>query len=940
MRLFFAVAGVLLILKTNQAKAAVRQSPWLSDILAAQAQQLQLLQHLVGCLVDQKETKPSPPAPALTLPDPYGDLIRDLPVFSYDKDDETTFDAWIKRYRPVIDDRGTSLTDERKRNLVIDKLDNSAYKTYAEHVLPLNPRDIDLSTTIQNLTLLFGPKRTLIRRRFEFLQSTCAPLSSTNVPYRDFGNTIKKKFEDAAMNDVDGESLKCLVFVAGLADPSHSEMRLRLLNHFNRMKEGDPSPALDDFINECETFVTLRSDNSTMEHKDVNAAYRSRFSKKKRRNYRHRSPTQERPQRQKANNSADLDATQPRSRNGNNRRNYRCKNVAVPTHDARTYLKVQIFGRPIRLQLDTGADITMISTDTWKAIGSPPIAEPTTPVKTADGSLMKIIGCFQANFTIYDRQRRPTNGHGTCYVTEHTNLLGLEWCIQMPEYRQLKKQYHCRLATSNLECLRNDTATHLKNTFPEVFNAGLGHCTMTKARLFLKPDARPVYKQKRPVPFASQPAVNAEIDRLLKENVLTAVDHSNWAAPIVVVKKSNGTIRICADFSTGLNDALLLHQHPLPTIEDVFSKLNGGQLFSQVDLADAYLQIEVDDDSKELLTINTHRGLFRYNRLPFGVKSAPGIFQQIIDSMIAGLPGVAAYLDDIIVTGRNADEHRRNLEGLFQRISNYGFRVRIDKCHFMMTEIRYLGNIIDKDGRRPDPEKIRAITDMPPPEDVTQLRSLLGMLNYYGAFIQDMRQLRAPMDALLKKDTPFRWSSECQNSFEKAKKILASPLLLTHYDPKLELIVAADASDYGVGAVLLHRFPDGTEKAVSHASRSLTDAEKKYGQIEKEGLALVFAVRKFHRYLFGRRFTLLTDHKPLVAIFGNKNGIPSYTANRLLRWSLILHGYDFKIEYRKTTEFGQADALSRLIAEKTPAEEDVVIAQADYKRGDGLCIQG
>ncbi|KAL6739958.1 hypothetical protein Aduo_013354 [Ancylostoma duodenale] len=170
-----------------------------------------------------------------------------------------------------------------------------------------------------------------------------------------------------------------------------------------------------------------------------------------------------------------------------------------------------------------------------------------------------------------------------------------------------------------------------------------------------------------------------------------------------------------------------------------------------------------------------------------------------------------------------------------------------------------------------------------------------------------MRQLRAPLDALLKKNTPFKWSPDCQDAFEKAKKVLASPLLLTHFDPKLELIVAADASDYDIGAVIMHRFADGTEKAICHA---------------------IDAVRKFHRYLLGRHFTLLTDHKPLLAIFGSKKGLPTYSANRLLRWSLILRGYDFTIEYRKTTNFGQADALSRLIAELTTPSEDVVIAQA------------
>nr|CDJ98010.1 RNA-directed DNA polymerase (reverse transcriptase) domain containing protein [Haemonchus contortus] len=322
---------------------------------------------------------------------------------------------------------------------------------------------------------------------------------------------------------------------------------------------------------------------------------------------------------------------------------------------------------------------------------------------------------------------------------------------------------------------REQIVAKLKVSHADVFKTGLGRCTKTKATLRLKPDAHPVFRKKRPVLYAYVAALDEEIDRLLAEQVLSPVDYSAWAAPIVVVKKSNGTLRLCADFSTGLNDALMLHQHPLPTPDDVFAKLNGGTAFTRIDFADAYLQIEVEDEAKELLTINTHRGLLRYNRLPFGVKSAPGIFQQIIDSMICGLEGCAAYLDDVIVTGRNIEEHVANLEALFKRISDYGFRVRMDKCNFLMPQLRYLGNIIDSTGRRPDPAKIEVIRKTPHPTDVGQVRSFLGMLSYYGHFISEMRQLRAPLDELLKKNVPFKWSAECQDAFQRAKDVNSLP---------------------------------------------------------------------------------------------------------------------------------------------------------------------
>ena len=245
----------------------------------------------------------------------------------------------------------------------------------------------------------------------------------------------------------------------------------------------------------------------------------------------------------------------------------------------------------------------------------------------------------------------------------------------------------------------------------------------------------------------------------------------------------------------------------------------------------------------------------------------------------------------------------------------------MEKCSFAKKEIKFLGNLISKEGRRPDPEKIHAIVEMPPPKDKKQLKSFLGMISFYSSFVPEMRSMRGLLDDLEKKDK-FSWTAEHQVAFNKLKTVLQSDLLVTHFRPEVDIVVAADACEYGLGAVISHRFPNGTEKAIAHAGRTLTKAEQNYGQIEKEALALVFAVRKFHRYLYGRRFTLLTDHKPLLSIFGSKTGVSAHSANRLQRWELSLLSYDFRIEYRKTNHFGQADALSRLIASKLPEPED------------------
>ena len=420
--------------------------------------------------------------------------------------------------------------------------------------------------------------------------------------------------------------------------------------------------------------------------------------------------------------------------------------------------------------------------------------------------------------------------------------------------------------------------------------------------------------------------VKNELQRLEQQGVISPVVTSEWAAPIVVVKKADGQIRICGDFSTGLNSALNSHQYPIALPEAIFATLAGGTIFSQLDMAEAYLQMEVEESSRHYITINTHRGLFRYNRLPFGIKSAPGIFQQCMDTMLSGLTGAVAYLDDIIVMGTSEKDHKQNLFNVLKRIQNFGFKLKINKCKFSLSEIKYLGLVIDRHGRRPDPNKVKAIREMPAPKDESTLRSFLCGINYYGTFIKNMSTIRAPLDELLKKDVKWNWSPQCQQAFQKAKDILSSDLILTHYDPNKQLVVATDATSYAIGGLVMYRFNDGTQKAISHASRTLTNTERSYSQIEKEALALVFAVQKFHQYIYGRKFILQSDHKPLISIFGSKKGIPVYTANRIQRWAIIFLAYNFKIEYISTNCFGYADMLSRLINENVNTDEGHVIA--------------
>ncbi|KFD63475.1 hypothetical protein M514_08570 [Trichuris suis] len=606
---------------------------------------------------------------------------------------------------------------------------------------------------------------------------------------------------------------------------------------------------------------------------------------------------------------------------------------SVSSNVYRRHISVNIEKKAVIFQIDTGSDLTIISVQTWKQLGSPPLSD-TSSVRatTYSGDTIPLRGSFRCAYSFGTH-----SVSGTCYVSDISshNLLGAEWIFKLGLYDQPLNSLQSSLHPEDERALIGSSEIHalsalnareyVHRRYPEICSDSLGHCKFAKASLRLRPDAQPVFRPKRPVPYAVVPLVEAELDRLEKLGVISKVNYSAWAAPLVAVRKRDGRLRLCADFSTGLNDALEMHQYPPPTPEDIFSTLNGGTVFSQIDFSDAYLQIEVSEESKELVTLNTHRGLYRYNRLPFGVKSAPGIFQQIMDTLIAGLHGVVAYLDDVIVVGKTEEDHKRNLDALLQRIPEWGFHIRLCKCQFAMPEVNYLGCIVSKNGRLPDPNRTAAITRMPVPTNVSQLRSFLGMVNHYGQFIRNLCDVRAPLDRLLRKDARFEWTPRCQQAFDQVISIITSDLLLAHYDPRQEIIVAADASSNGLGAVISHRYADGSEKAISHASRTLTSAEKHYSQIEKEALALIFALQKFHKMIHGRKFTLLTDHKPLLAIFGSKSGIPVYTASRLQRWATIALAYNFIVHYRRTSSFGQGDALSRFIASQ-PKDEEVGIA--------------
>ena len=340
--------------------------------------------------------------------------------------------------------------------------------------------------------------------------------------------------------------------------------------------------------------------------------------------------------------------------------------------------------------------------------------------------------------------------------------------------------------------------------------------------------------------------------------------------------------------------------------------MSGGKLYSKLDLSQAYLQIPLDDESKNLAVINTHKGLFRYTRMPYGISSAPGIFQRFIESVLQGIPNVTVYIDDILVTGSTEEEHLENLSEVLNRLEKAGLKVKMNKCKFLAPSVTYLGHRIDQFGLHPISEKVKAIQKAPAPSNVSELKAYLGLLTYYSKFLPSMATVLAPLYNLLRKDTKWRWSEAETKAFLASKKLLTSSDLLVHFNTELDLLLMCDASSYGIGAVLAHRMPDGSERPIGYASRSLSKSQRNYSQIEREALALVFGVQHFHSYLIGHHFELVTDHQPLLSLLHEHKATSSQASARIRRWSLLLSAYEYTIAFRKTQKHQNADPLSRL----------------------------
>ena len=532
---------------------------------------------------------------------------------------------------------------------------------------------------------------------------------------------------------------------------------------------------------------------------------------------------------------------------------------------------------------DTGASINIIPLSLCPLKFEKSVTSST--LRTYGGFSLKVVGnvllrvayknlTVDANFAVVD-------------VKDEYPLLCADLCNQLGILSEMTQNIN-----SVSDCL---------NEFDCLFD-GVGKVKDTKCELKVSSDAIPKSTPARRLTPHLLTKVKDQLELMQKEGIIKPAESTEWLSPIVPVIKKSGEVRICVDFRY-LNQYVIREPYQIPTFEDIFSKLTNAQFFSQLDAKSGYHQLELTEDSQKYLCFSSPIGNFQFCRLPFGISSAPEMYQKVMSSILDGCPGVLFYLDDVLIFGRTQSEHDANLRNVIEKLKTSGLRLNREKCKFSTTSVEFLGHEISDKGIKPSATKINAILNFPVPKNVSQCRSFLGLVEYVGhKFIKNFADVCAPMYDVIAGEF-FSWDKNAQKAFERVKNELSSLNYLRFFDPEKKITIRTDASGIGLGAVLMQN-----EEPVLFISRKLKDPETRYSQIEREFLAIVFAMHRFKTFVLGTKVTVQTDNKPLITFF--KKAIDKLPL-RIQKWMLNLQPFSMQIEHIPAHKNKISDDLSR-----------------------------
>ena len=462
------------------------------------------------------------------------------------------------------------------------------------------------------------------------------------------------------------------------------------------------------------------------------------------------------------------------------------------------------------------------------------------------------------------------------------------------------------LPTDLSPCQRKQVVSFLRE-FDDMFSRStfdMGRTTLVEHSIDTG-NQRPIRQPLRRHPRAHLEEIDRQVDELLQNGFIEPAA-SPWASNVVLVRKKDGSFRLCVDYRQ-LNSVTYKDSYPLPHIDTCLSSMNGAVWFSTLDLRSGYHNIPIREADRDKTAFITRRGCFRYRVMPFGLTCAPSVFQRLMDLVLCGLTyeTCLVYLDDIIVFSRDFESHLQRLREVFLRLRAANLKVHIKKCSLFQRRVNFLGHVLTETGIEVQPEKVETVQKWPTPRNLTELRSFVGLCSYYRRFISGFANLAAPLHALTRKNARFSWGSEQEEAFEKLKEKLTTAPILGMPRDEGTYYLDTDASDIGLGAVLSQE-QDGEEVVLAYASRIMSRAEQNYDVTRRELLAVVFGLKIYRQYLLGREFVIRTDHSALQSLRKAPEPI-----GQQARWQSFIEQFNFEIRHRPGTRHLNADALSR-----------------------------
>jgi hypothetical protein len=632
--------------------------------------------------------------------------------------------------------------------------------------------------------------------------------------------------------------------------------------------------------------------------------------------------------------------------------------------------------------IDTGANTSIISERVVEKWDIPIKKNEHVRVRQADGSYINTLGMTKPiELCVFDS--RVTMSFLVIPNTRHDILLGLDWqeltkCVLFPYNKSLRfvdKPDEYILSSEvdisieanstegisdfaewddvdvegdiswdwNKDCVIQPQAKLSKGEYTEFSNLAkkiekyiakdiseLGKCNIIK-HVIHTIDEQPVFVPAYRKSQSERQEIKLQIDEMLQAGIIRK-SMSPWSSPVILVPKPNNTKRMCIDFRQ-LNKKTVQQNFPIPRILDILDRMNGSRYFSALDLKSGYWQVEMDPGSITKTAFSTQDGHFEFLRLPFGLKNAPADFSRMMYMTLGDLDFVEIYLDDVSIHSKTFKDHLNHIEIVMKKLAEVNLKINHEKCTWCATEVKILGHIVSYNEIKMDPKKVLAIKEWKAPQNVKQVQQFLGLANYYRRFIKDFSQIAGPMFNLLRKDTPFFFSTECLDSFSKLKKVLTSEPILRPPDFNREFILYTDASGYCVGSVLGQKDDEGREYVIAYGSRMLKGAELHYSITEKECLSIIFSIKHFRVYLYGKKFSIITDHAALSWLM-KISDFKSATA-RLARWAILLQSYEFEIIHRAGRIHSNVDVLSRPVLDVNLAH---AIEETDDSYEKGLDI--